>query len=104
MAYRSLTVFAIKQKSTGYYLPAGKKGKGGSWAEPEKGAAPKLFKQIGRANGFLTIWLKGGVKVSQYQTGDGDYDIGMSYVPQPHRNADDMEVVALALVEVPIPV
>ncbi len=87
MTYRSLTVFAIKQRSTGFYLPTAQSGqKGGTWAEPTEGAPPKLFKRAHHAHGFLTVWLRGG-------------QLSSRLVPQSHRDRDDMEVVALALVE-----
>ena len=100
-------VWAIRQKSSGFFLPAakGKGGNGGSYVEPvdPDKEPPRLFMSKKAAHCALVQWLKGHHKASWAYDSD-DYGHGYSYVedikiiPQPNRNLADMEVVEIELV------
>lgn len=101
------TLYAIRQKSTGYYLPEpnGKAGRGGSHTEPvpEEHYTVRLFKTKLSAKRALTSWLQGKhVSVIGYQSDHWggktySYQEGVEIKPQPHRVKTDMEVVSIQL-------
>lgn len=97
----TLKRYAIRQKSTGFYLPAprGRGGRGGTHAEPcaadTPGYEPRLFHTMHAARVALTHWLAGRVIVSAEWT--GDYDESWHVEPVPGRAQDDMEVVAVTV-------
>lgn len=98
-----MQVWAIRQKSTGYYLPILKGRAGGSWLEPTPDCLPRLFTSERNAKLALRAWLEGHWKtvstMSSYENFDYD-DIELTIVPVQGRSAEDMEVVPLNLVEV----
>lgn len=96
--------YAIRQKSTGFYLPAprGRGGRGGTHVEPcaadTPGYEPRLFHTMHAARVALTYWLAGRVTVSSYTDGwSGEYDESWYVEPVPGRVRDDMEVVAVTV-------
>ena len=94
--------YAIRQKLTGFFLPRPKSGRGGSWIEPTKGCQPYLFTEKRYAKGFLTVWLMGGQKEVACQSSYESFYNDDSYIevtPQPHRKAEDMEIVTMLLSE-----
>jgi len=99
--------WAIRQRSTGHYIPApkGRGGRGGTHEEPcdplSPGGEPRLFCTEHAAKVALTCWLNGKVTVSIYSD-DWISGYGESWhvEPVPSRNRDDMEVVAVR-VELP---
>lgn len=103
-------VWAIRQKSTGFFLPVakGKGGNGGSYVEPvdPDKEPPRLFMSKKAAHCALVQWLKGHHKAKwAYDDGDDIYSSGGSMyvedikiIPQPNRNPADMEVVEIELV------
>lgn len=95
--------YAIRHKLTGHFLPPpiGRSGKGGSWTEPTEGP-PRLFHKRRNAEIALRAWLKGIHKRTVEEWGSMDalepqYDEGINIEPQPHRKAEDMEIVTLSL-------
>lgn len=98
-----MIVFAIRQKSTGFYLPNVKGRKGGTYVTPKADCIPRLFKQERSAKVCLNWWLRGEVQAEletdewsreQYSSGPGDVK------PVPSRIPEDMEVVKMCLAEV----
>ena len=92
-----ITMFAIRQISTGNYLPNpnGARGRGGSHVEPVTASPtrpPRLFHTAHAAKVALSHWLKGILTVSYYED-DEIWDLE----PQPHRKREDMEVVPVSL-------
>jgi hypothetical protein len=101
--------YAIRQKSTGWYLPRpyGRAGRGGSHMEPTPiggrtmfgPAEPRLFDTERSARNALIQWLKGKWVAERY--GDEyDFEETIDIIPQPHRDKDDMEIVPI-LIEFP---
>lgn len=94
------TAYAIRQKSTGHYLPMRwNKRRGYSFDEPTAGAFPRLLTSLTAAKLALGAWLKGKwepeLEVSDW---DGGYSqIGASPTPVATRRADDMEIVQVTL-------
>ena len=96
-------LYAIRQISTGFFLPnpKGRHGRGGSFTEPKDPDVepPRLFKNKKAAGACLIQWAKG----KHHASWDSD-DNGNSYVdditiePVPKRNIHDMEVVEVELV------
>lgn len=97
-----MILYAIRQKSTGFYLPRFTGRAGQTFMEPEKGCIPRLFKTERMAQTSLTWWLKGKVE-PKYEEVDygftrGTEMVGWKPVPVPERSADDMEVVPMILI------
>lgn len=100
--------FAIKQKSSGFFIPQFPKNtsKGGTWLEPTDKKPPRLFRRKQDAKAALDHWLKG--RLAHYRRmpagpdfiDEGDYD--EEYIPQAHRRAEDMVIVEVTIVEVTI--
>jgi hypothetical protein len=91
----AIEVFAIRQRSSGLFIPRLPKGhnRGGSYLEPSNEREPRIFHNRNSARAFLTNWLKG----KYVRRVD---DIGEDFVkiePQNHRNKDDMEIVRYQL-------
>jgi hypothetical protein len=93
-------VFAVKQKSTGRFLPAPSGRTGGSWVEPTNLAPPRIFKNHHSAACAMRAWLMGHFKMVTNTNWEGDIDIDLEVEPVEGRSADDMEVVKLQLIEV----
>jgi len=83
--------FWIRQKSTGYFMPAGR-GQGFTADKPRSAdvCPPRLFGKRGGATNALRWWLQGEAWADQ-ETGD------IHSIPKPERNADDMELVVILL-------
>lgn len=63
--------------------------------EPSQNALPRLFAARQYAESALLWWLEG--KVTAHYSLDGEYDGDLTTRPQPHRKADDMEIVEVRL-------
>lgn len=99
--------YAIRQKSTGFYLPADRYRRrvGGGYThdepQPISLCAPRLFRQSGSARRALTWWLKGITSVSIVGRSAYGDERGEDWHTdrKPHRNPKDMEVVKIELKE-----
>lgn len=97
-------VWAIRQKSTGHFLPHFKGRAGGSWVEPTPDCVPRLFRSARDARLSLGRWLEGHYKMT-YTNRSGDI-FGedewqeLEVTPVEGRTSDDMEIVEFELVEV----
>ena len=92
--------YAIRQKSTGLFLPASLKAF--THDEPTDGKPPRLFNTAKGAKNALHWWLKGRITVDRgggYSHATGDYDDWDKWNAEavPERRADDMEVVTVSL-------
>ena len=98
----SISAWAIRQKSTGYFLPA-RKGRGFSFDEPTKDCFPRLFKSKQAANLALYAWLQGQWK-REYHTREVDgWPEDIEYLIAEKvgsRDPSDMEIVKFVLFEV----
>jgi len=97
--------FAIKQISTGLFIPPFPKNqsKGGTWLEPTDKAPPRLFRRRQDAKIALEHWLRGTL-TRTYRgptppdfVDEGDYD--EYYEPVAGRSADDMAIVEVYIAE-----
>jgi hypothetical protein len=102
MISQNTKAYAVRQRSTGYFIPILKRGykRGGSHSEPSCTEPARLFPSRKSAQAFLGNWLQ-GIHERKYSQ---DYDSGYEedYVdvkPQPHRNKSDTEIVEFDLVE-----
>lgn len=100
--------WAIRQKSTGYYLPeSSRKRQGYTGDEPvtmESHFCPRLFAREQDAKTALTWWLKGVTSCTLHRHYDGyfggyEYDEDWHTQKIEERNADDMEIVKLKIEE-----
>ena len=93
-----MIVYAIRQISTGLYLPAERNGKGRSRGfshdVPSKGM-PRLHTTARRANAALRAWLE-GEWVNVYTSYEGD-SLGPCPLRVIGRDKNDMEVVPMIL-------
>lgn len=95
------TVYAIRQKSTGFYFPEHFNGKTGfSYDNPSPGCIPRIFRSYRSANAALVQWVRGKHKKD---TEISDWD-GMlvkcgstNVIKVEGRNGDDMEIVEFTL-------
>lgn len=91
--------YAIRQKSTGLFMPAGR-GRGYTHDEPTAVRPPRLFNRERDAAAALRCWLLGDWKeetsTDMYGEPDGIYPIPPKE-RNPDRKAKDMEVVEVAL-------
>jgi hypothetical protein len=85
-----MKVFAVRQKSTGLFIPRLETGKrrGGSHLEPSNVREPRIFHNRQAARAFLSNWLQG-----IFKNEGGYFEMEVNIVKQPHRNKDDMEIV-----------
>lgn len=91
-----LSLWFIRQKSTGYYIPDGKGwyNKGGSWAEfGPKTEDARIFRSKLSAKRFLGQWLRGGHKAHYSYEEDYRYVDDITIVPKPHRIPEDIEII-----------
>lgn len=89
-------MFAIRQKSTGFFMPQfGKnQSKGGTWLEPAANCVPRLFRRRQDAKGALGHWLKGRLERKFSFHPETLYeDLSLEYRKVEERNPDDMEIV-----------
>jgi len=94
-----LIAYAIRQKSTGYFLPSrrsNKKRRGYTHDQPQPWA-PRLFDKKQHADCALRMWLEGDWYESSYQNHFGEWDIDVGVRPNSTRNKDDMEVVEVSV-------
>jgi hypothetical protein len=90
-------VFAIRQKSTGYFLPIRwKSSRGYTHDEPEP-SFPRLLPSLLSAKRALAAWLRGEWSEDTY-IGDwgAEESYGPSPSPKPERDRNDMEIVRLS--------
>lgn len=86
------TLYAIRQKSTGFYLPYTEKAH--SYSEPKPTKHPRLFPSYKSAAAALTQWLRG------HHRCDWNSDEGLIFAgvdPVAGRVREDMEVVEMEL-------
>lgn len=65
-----MRLYAIRQISTGFFLPQkeyGKMNKAFTWDEPKEGCVPRLFQTKIGAERALGFWLRGRVLPTRYQ-------------------------------------
>ena len=96
-----MKVFAVRQKSTGLFIPRLETGKrrGGSHCEPSDIREPRIFHNRLAARSFLGNWLQGKF-VNQSYYGSWETEHYLEVIKQPHRKKEDMEIVEFELVEV----
>ena len=94
-------VYAVRQKSTGLFIPILERGKtrGGSWVEPTAERPLRVFPSRHSARSFLGNWLQGMFKNTYSVDHNGNEDYGLEVIKAPHRNKNDMEIVEFDLVE-----
>lgn len=90
-------MFAIRQKSTGWWLPPYPGRAGGTHVEPSAQSTPRLFRRRQDARAALMWWLEGKVTASYDAYGEFN-DLHTKAVCG--RSADDMEVVEVKVVPV----
>lgn len=98
-ALDAMKVFAIRQKSTGFFMPASSKKRGYSRDEPTADCVPRLFLKEVAAKAALRMWLQGEWSYELVEHEAGDYGQELEVRPVEGRNADDMEIVELLVVE-----
>ncbi len=96
-----MNCFAVRQISTGLFIPRLERGKrrGGSYLEPSNEREPRLFPNKISARAFLGNWLQGIMK--NETTNDPEWpESYIKTIKQPHRTKEDMEIVEFELVEI----
>lgn len=87
-------MFAIRQKSTGWYIPDRLLNRGYTWDEPREFAPPRTFRRRQDAQVALWWWLKGPCREHQYQDFEGNWDSCLMWDSmRPPRDPMDFEVV-----------
>lgn len=86
------TLYAIRQKPTGFFLPHTEKAH--SYSEPRPTKQPRLFPGKKSADAALTQWLRGH-HISEWDRDDGRILVGVE--PVTGRVREDMEVVEMEL-------
>ncbi len=105
----SNSFYAIRQISTGWFLPAQFKTashrklgrKAFTWSEPQADCVPRLFAKKQYATQALNWWLEGQFS---YRTTGGVHeppDTWLANIKQPYRRKDDMEIVEVFVVVAP---
>jgi hypothetical protein len=96
-----MKAYAVRQKSTGYFIPILKRGfkRGGSHSEPTNDSPPRIFPSALSARSFLGNWLQGIFENDYSLDYNGNEDFSLRVTPQPHRKKNDMEIVEFDLVE-----
>ena len=97
----ALTIFLLRHKVSGYYMPeaTGRSGRGGSWKEfCDPGVAPpRIFRSRLSASRFLSSWCRGRVSADRRywcdHEGMPDFEESIDIVPGPGRNKSDVEIV-----------
>lgn len=95
---KEIIVYAIRDKSTGYYLPpgSGHNGRGASYQKPRQvgtGVLPRFFYDYEHAKRCLQKWLQG------IHEGDGnEYERYVhKIIKQPDRIPENMEIVRVSI-------
>lgn len=87
-------LYAIRQISTGKYLPqSGRRKRGYTYDEPSDVLAPRLFTSTGAAKNALRWWLEGTSYRMMRQTGLGDEVEEVKTIKQEHRIPHDMQII-----------
>lgn len=86
------TLYAIRQKSTGYFMPHSERAH--SYNKPGPTTQPRLFPGKKSADAALTQWLRGH-HMSDWDPDDGRILVGVE--PVADRVREDMEVVEMEL-------
>ena len=88
--------YAIREKSTGFFMPQLRKRKGYTGTEPQKmgDTVPRLFTTRTGASNSLRWWLDGIHIVHYSEDGDEDWDTRQPDTP---RLKDNMEIVEMEL-------
>jgi hypothetical protein len=97
-----LSVWAIRQKSTRFFLPARKGGRGYSFDEPTKDCFPRLFKSELSASRALSAWLRGTWDQPVYDHDEWshtDYKVAAEPTKVEGRDPADMEIVEFVIFE-----
>lgn len=113
MAHTTITLYAVRHKPTGFYIPRPQRtdGRGGSFTEPfnfadptsngksrrtANNAQPRFFTEERAAKIFLNAWLQGRWKC--HRGGEWDDYYEETYpVKDPNRIAGDMEIVPVQI-------
>lgn len=98
-----LVYFAIRQTSTGFFLPGygsrnGRRGYTHDEPVSTDTAPPRLFMKKHLAESALKWWLDGRWREDVTTSGapwDQEPDVEMAVTKVPTRSADDMEIVAM---------
>lgn len=99
------SLFALRRKRDGRYMPDYKGRAGGTYVDPDKPAThtgtPRLFTSAKAAGDALRWWVKGRVRVRWSGPGfdslDGPEVSGLESEPVAGRNADDWEIVPVGI-------
>lgn len=95
---QTITVWAIRHKPTGYFLPEVHRGGGrpiDAEPEPPTKVAPRVFGRLRPAQIALSYWLNGNASC---QYGDEGERLDRPYRAGNLRRREDMEVVPLELI------
>lgn len=94
------TCYAIRQISTGKFLPMNwSSNRGHSFKEPSFDF-PRLFRSKRSAQAALSAWLRGEWKDPEYEYDEDfhhNYLVGYSPIPKQGRDKNDMEIVPIDL-------
>lgn len=90
-------MFAIRQKSSGYWMPAFSGRAGGTYMEPKPDAIPRLFSRYQDAKAALDWWLRGRI-VKSYHWETGEFE-DFTKIPVEGRSAEDMEIIEVEIKE-----
>lgn len=93
-----MKVYTIRKIGTNLYLPA-RRGRGFSNDEPIETDNPRIFTSYVSARNALTAWLQGIFVTRRGQDGFEYYE-ETTIKPQPHRKAEDMEIVPYEATEI----
>lgn len=94
-----IEAFAIRQLSTGYFMPAhfGTRSHRYSSDNPTPGCIPRIFPSRASAQVALSDWLRGEWKLEVSRYGRDDCEQDLVVIPVEGRNKEDMEVVPLLI-------
>ena len=93
-----MTYYAIRQKSTGHFLPQDGRGRGFTFTEPNACLAgpPRLFAKRASAGAALRCWLQGHWELRVAYRGEDVYH-DIEKKPRASRQPEDFEVVEVKL-------
>lgn len=93
-----MIAFAILHKPSGGFLPHFGRRRGHTHAEVSTFLPPRLFQKEQHAKNALKYWLDGKWTETSFQhSHTGEYDVDLSFKPQPERQANEMEVVKVSI-------